>query len=68
VTSEAAFAEEQIPFPEFTKNQMASLIAYLHGGGPPPEVPMGGGSMEAEQMGGGGDSGGQENMGSESMK
>jgi mono/diheme cytochrome c family protein len=33
-----AFAEEHIPFPEFTGNQMASLIAYLHAGGPPPEV------------------------------
>jgi len=36
---EAAFKEEDIPFPEFTDNQMASLIAYLHGGGPPPDVP-----------------------------
>ncbi len=34
----AAFAEEHIPFPEFKRGQMASLIAYLHGGGPPPEV------------------------------
>ena len=36
---EAAFAEENIPFPTFEKNQMADLIAYLHGGGPPPDVP-----------------------------
>jgi len=35
----AAFEEEDIPFPEFEGNQMASLIAYLRGGGPPPEVP-----------------------------
>ena len=72
----AAFAEEHIPFPTFEKNQMASLIAYLHGGGPPPEVPMGGGAMEEEKQGGGsmkqeemgGGSAGQEKMGSESMK
>jgi mono/diheme cytochrome c family protein len=37
-TMKAAFEEEGIPFPEFKGNQMASLIAYLHGGGPPPEV------------------------------
>jgi mono/diheme cytochrome c family protein len=42
-----AFAEEHIPFPEFTGNQMASLIAYLHAGGPPPEV-----KMSPEMMGG----------------
>lgn len=40
-TMKAAFEEEEIPFPEFTGNQMASLIAYLHGGGPPPEVKTG---------------------------
>jgi Cytochrome c len=54
-TMKAAFEEENIPFPEFKGNQMASLIAYLHGGGPPPEV-------EAEAMGGehmGGQSGDQ---------
>ena len=50
-TMEVAFAEEGIPFPEFTGNQMASLIAYLHGGGPPPEVEMGPESMEGEHMG-----------------
>lgn len=38
-TMKAAFEEEGIPFPEFEGNQMASLIAYLHGGGPPPDVP-----------------------------
>mgnify|MGYP000851921471 CR=1 FL=1 len=43
----AAFEDEGIPYPEFTGNQMASLIAYLHGGGPPPEVKAG------EAMGGG---------------
>ncbi|MGE5282803.1 MAG: c-type cytochrome [Chloroflexota bacterium] len=37
-TMTAAFEEEGIPFPEFKGNQMADLIAYLHGGGPPPEV------------------------------
>jgi len=50
---EAAFAEEGVPFPEFTGNQMASLIAYLHGGGPPPEV-------EPEAMMGAGDEHGGE--------
>ncbi len=35
---QAAFEEEGIPYPEFKDNQMADLIAYLHGGGPPPEV------------------------------
>jgi mono/diheme cytochrome c family protein len=48
----AAFAEEHIPFPEFTGNQMASLIAYLHSGGPPPNVKMSSESMGGEQMGG----------------
>jgi mono/diheme cytochrome c family protein len=62
-TMKVAFEEEHIPFPEFTGNQMASLIAYLHAGGPPPEVKamggeqgMGGGSGSEEsgagQMGG----------------
>jgi mono/diheme cytochrome c family protein len=37
-TMKAAFEEEGIPFPEFKGNQMASLVAYLHGGGPPPDV------------------------------
>ena len=32
------FKEEGIPFPAFTGTEMADLIAYLHGGGPPPEV------------------------------
>jgi hypothetical protein len=46
-------ANQNIPFPEFTRNQMASLIAYLHGGGPPPDVKMGDESMGGgEQMGG----------------
>jgi hypothetical protein len=35
---ERAFKEENIPFPTFAKSQMADLIAYLHGGGPPPDV------------------------------
>jgi len=59
-TMKAAFEEEGIPFPEFKGNQMASLVAYLHGGGPPPDVPEeamhheegegseGGGHSEAE--------------------
>jgi mono/diheme cytochrome c family protein len=51
-TMKVAFAEEHIPFPEFTGNQMASLIAYLHSGGPPPDVKMGSESMGNEQMGG----------------
>lgn len=45
-----AFAEEYIPFPEFTGNQMASLIAYLHAGGPPPEVKKMGSEMGGEKM------------------
>lgn len=45
-----AFAEEQIPFPEFSKNQMASLIAYLHAGGPPPDVKNMGSEMGEEDM------------------
>jgi mono/diheme cytochrome c family protein len=66
-TMKLAFAEEHIPFPEFTGNQMASLIAYLHSGGPPPDVKMGSGSMGGEQMGGkpgGEESGGQQMSGS----
>lgn len=43
---EAAFAEEGIPFPTFESNQMADLIAYLHGGGSPPDVPKGGDSTD----------------------
>jgi hypothetical protein len=50
-TMKAAFAEEHIPFPEFTGNQMASLMAYLHAGGPPPDVKMGPGAMGGERMG-----------------
>jgi len=38
-TMRAAFAEEGIPFPSFKSDEMADLIAYLHGGGPPPDVP-----------------------------
>jgi mono/diheme cytochrome c family protein len=48
----AAFAEEGIPFPTFESNQMADLIAYLHGGGPPPDVPKGGGSVDEMPEGG----------------
>jgi hypothetical protein len=48
----AAFAEEHIPFPEFKSGQMASLIAYLHGGGPPPEVEAMEGAMGEESGGG----------------
>ena len=33
------FKEEGIPYPSFSANEMADLIAYLHGGGPPPDVP-----------------------------
>jgi mono/diheme cytochrome c family protein len=68
---QAAFAEEHIPFPEFTKNQMASLIAYLHGGGPPPDVKMGPESMGGQQMGGqqmGGGAQGGEQMGGQQMQ
>ncbi|MEO8092437.1 MAG: c-type cytochrome [bacterium] len=35
----AAFKEEGIPFPTFQGDDMPDLIAYLHGGGPPPDVP-----------------------------
>lgn len=53
-----AFAEEHIPFPEFTGNQMASLIAYLHAGGLPPEVQKMGSEMGGgKQMSGPGMSG-----------
>jgi cytochrome c len=48
-----AFAEEHIPFPEFRANQMASLIAYLHAGGPPPEAKRMGAGMGGEGMMGG---------------
>lgn len=48
----AAFEGEGIPFPEFKGNQMASLIAYLHGGGLPPEVPEEAMHEEGEHMGG----------------
>jgi mono/diheme cytochrome c family protein len=50
-----AFEEENIPFPQFTKGQMASLIAYLHGGGPVPDVEgmeeMGGSEMGGSEAG-----------------
>lgn len=36
-TMKAGFAEEGIPFPTFKSDEMADLIAYLHGGGPPPK-------------------------------
>jgi mono/diheme cytochrome c family protein len=36
---EAAFEAEEIPFPTFEADQMADLIAYLHGGGAPPNAP-----------------------------
>lgn len=73
-TMKAAFAEEHIPFPEFKEGQMASLIAYLHGGGPPPEVEamegMGeekaGGEPMKEQ--GGGTQSMKEGGGSQSMQ
>ncbi len=45
---EAAFAEEGIPFPTFEANQMADLIAHLHGGGPSPDVPTGGSSQSGK--------------------
>ena len=35
---ERALKEEKIPFPIFSKDEMADLIAYLHGGGPPPDL------------------------------
>ncbi len=35
-TMEKLFKAEKIPFPTFTGNQMADLMAYLHGGGPAP--------------------------------
>jgi mono/diheme cytochrome c family protein len=51
-TMKAAFAEEHIPFPTFNEGQMASLIAYLHGGGPPPEMQGMEGAMGEEKGGG----------------
>jgi len=47
----AAFAEEGIPFPTFESNQMADLIAYLHGGGPPPDAPKSAGGTEEHEPG-----------------
>ena len=41
------FKKEGIPYPSFSANEMADLIAYLHGGGPPPDV------READAMGAG---------------
>jgi mono/diheme cytochrome c family protein len=35
---ERALSEEKIPFPTFSKDEMADLIAYLHGGGLPPDL------------------------------
>jgi cytochrome c2 len=35
---ERALKDEKIPFPTFSKDEMADLIAYLHGGGEPPDV------------------------------
>jgi mono/diheme cytochrome c family protein len=37
----ARFKEEKIPYPTFSANEMADLIAYLHEGGPPPDVGKG---------------------------
>ncbi|MGN6586103.1 MAG: c-type cytochrome [Solirubrobacterales bacterium] len=67
-----AFAEEHIPFPEFSGNEMASLIAYLHAGGPPPDVKMSPEMMGGEKQNGGepGDeesAGGSRQMGGEKM-
>lgn len=38
---ERFFEEEGIPFPIFKGHEMADMIAYLHGGGPPPRVRKG---------------------------
>lgn len=65
-TMKAAFAEEKIPFPEFTGNEMASLIAYLHAGGPPPEVTNMGSAM-GERMAGSEESGTGKQMGGSPM-
>ena len=59
-----AFEEEHIPFPEFNKGQMASLIAYLHAGGAPPEVKSMGSAMGGEA---GEQSGAGKQMGGSSM-
>jgi len=48
---QGAFAAEDIPFPTFKENQMADLIAYLHGGGPPPDVPEAAMHDEGEESG-----------------
>ncbi|HEX6228692.1 MAG TPA: c-type cytochrome [Solirubrobacterales bacterium] len=61
-----AFAEEEIPFPEFEADQMADLVAYLHGGGPPPDAPESGAAMEEEHEGGEEqEGGGEEHQGGE---
>jgi len=62
-TMMAAFEEEGIPFPTFKKNEMADLIAYLHGGGAPPDVEP---EAMGEHMGGkSGDEGTGMHMGGE---
>lgn len=43
------FEEENIPFPTFEGDQMADLVAYLHGGGPPPDVKAMDGMHEDEE-------------------
>ncbi len=63
-----AFKAEHIPFPEFSGSQMASLIAYLHAGGPPPNVKTMGSKMGGEPRGeqsGTGEQMGGSTMGSE---
>lgn len=44
------FKQEGIPFPTFQGHEMADLVAYLHGGGAPPE-------LSKAMMGGAGDEG-----------
>ena len=54
------FKEEGVPFPTFSGNQMADLIAYLHGGGPGVKPKQGGGmggGMMGTRSGGGGTNG-----------
>lgn len=50
------FAEEHIKYPTFSENDMADLIAYLHGGGQSPDMNMmkssGGAMMGGDHMSG----------------
>jgi mono/diheme cytochrome c family protein len=55
------FKEEGVPFPTFKRNQMADLIAYLHGGGPGVKAVPNHNGMGGQNMGMGGQSMGMGN-------